>query len=147
MKARLPLFLALLFLAGCSEPAEDTTVAEDMTATTPAAESEEHAYTNVTDASFDEFLAKSDVAVLEFWATWCGPCKIMGPRFESVAGKMQQQASFAKVDVDDNPKIAFKYGIRSIPTVVIVKNDQVVETLVGVQPEDALQSAVAQHLN
>ena len=94
----------------------------------------------LNDQNFEAEVLKSDVPVLvDFWAAWCGPCKIMGPIIEELAKDLEGQPfKVAKMNVDDSPDTPGKYGIMSIPTLMIFKNGQVVDQMVGVQPKDKL---------
>ncbi|MBN2201380.1 thioredoxin [bacterium] len=89
-----------------------------------------------TDATFSEDVLKGDLPVLvDFWAPWCGPCRMAGPIIESVAQKTEGKAKVFKLNVDENPKSAAEYGITGIPTVLIFRNGKVEKELVGVQSE------------
>ncbi len=89
-----------------------------------------------TDKSFEEDVLKSDIPVLvDFWAPWCGPCRMAGPVIESVANKAAGKAKVYKINVDENPKTAGQYGISGIPTVLIFRNGKVESEMVGVQSE------------
>mgnify|MGYP000514471970 CR=1 FL=1 len=99
----------------------------------------------ITDASFDEVVLKSDKPVLvDFWATWCGPCRMLGPVIEELATEYEGRVVVGKVDVDNNQEFAAKYGVRNIPTVLVFKDGEVVGRQVGVAPKktyiDALDS-------
>lgn len=99
----------------------------------------------ITDASFDEVVLKSDKPVLvDFWATWCGPCRMVGPVIEELATEYEGRVVVGKVDVDNNQEFAAKYGVRNIPTVLVFKDGEVVGRQVGVAPKkiytDALDS-------
>ena len=95
----------------------------------------------ITDANFDAEVIKSKIPVLvDFWAVWCGPCKMIAPTIEEVSKLYAGKAKVGKVDVDNNPGTAAKYGVRSIPTLFIFKNGEIVEQLVGVQPIAVLKS-------
>jgi len=99
----------------------------------------------LTDASFDEVVLKSDKPVLvDFWATWCGPCRMLGPVIEELATEYEGRVVVGKVDVDNNQEFAAKYGVRNIPTVLVFKDGEVVGRQVGVAPKktytDALDS-------
>ena len=96
-----------------------------------------------TDKSFPEDVLKSDVPVLvDFWAPWCGPCRMAGPIIDSVAGKMQGKAKVFKLNVDENPLTGGEYGISGIPTVLIFRNGVVDKQLVGVQQESVYIEAL-----
>ena len=99
----------------------------------------------ITDASLDEVVLKSDKPVLvDFWATWCGPCRMLGPVIEELATEYEGRVVVGKVDVDNNQEFAAKYGVRNIPTVLVFKDGEVVGRQVGVAPKktytDALDS-------
>ena len=92
----------------------------------------------ITDANFEELVEKSDKPVMiDFWAIWCGPCRMIAPIVEEMAGEYEGRAVVGKVDVDSNPNIAVKYGIRNIPTVLFVKGGQVVDKQVGAAPKQS----------
>lgn len=92
----------------------------------------------ITDANFDELVLKSDKpVVIDFWAVWCGPCRMVGPIIEEMATEYEGRALIGKVDVDSNPNVAMKYGIRNIPTVVFVKGGEVVDKQVGAAPKQS----------
>jgi thioredoxin 1 len=93
-------------------------------------------------ADFDATVAKG-VTVVDFWAPWCGPCKMQTPILEKVAEAVAGRAVIAKVNVDDNRELAVKFGIRSIPALLIFKDGQVTQTLVGLQQAAVLVQAIA----
>jgi thioredoxin 1 len=84
---------------------------------------------------------------LDFWADWCGPCKMLGPTFERLADQYGEKVTFAKVNVDELPEIANKFSIRSIPTLILMQGGSVVETLVGLRSEQELAQVLTRHTN
>ncbi len=104
-------------------------------------------YLTVSDATFESEVLKSDKPVLvDFWAPWCGPCRMIAPIIEELANDYDGKAVIAKVNVDDNPKISMQFGIRSIPTLLIFKNGQVVDQIVGAVPRGVIESKLKSQL-
>jgi thioredoxin 1 len=104
-------------------------------------------YLVATDQNFnDEILASDKVVLVDFWAAWCGPCMMLGPVIEELAGDYEGKAVIAKLNVDDNPKTAAAYGIRSIPTMMVFKNGQVVDQMVGALPKNMIAKKIDEHI-
>ena len=100
---------------------------------------------DVTDSSFDEEVIQADTPVLvDFWADWCAPCKMIAPIVEELAGEFDGKIKFAKLDVDSNPKSASSYGIRGIPTMLIFNEGEPVDQVVGAVPKSVLKKKLEQ---
>lgn len=101
----------------------------------------------LTDANYKEnVLDKGGVAVVDFWAEWCGPCRMIGPVIEELATEYEGKALIAKVDVDENAELSQQYGVRSIPTILILKDGEVVDKHVGVTTKAALAEKIEKQL-
>lgn len=102
---------------------------------------------HVTDADFDAEVLKSALPVLvDFWAPWCGPCRMVGPIVESLAGKYDAKLKVVKMNTDENPETPTKYGVQGIPTIIIIKAGKEVGRHVGFAPEPALAAKIEPHL-
>ena len=97
----------------------------------------------ITDATFDEVVLKSDKpVVVDFWAAWCGPCRMVRPIIDEVSNEYEGKAVVGKVDVDANQEFAAKYGVRNIPTVLVFKGGEIVSRQVGVSPKQVYTDAI-----
>ena len=101
----------------------------------------------VTDTTFENDVLNSETPVLvDFWAEWCGPCKMIAPILEELGGELEGQVVIGKLDVDTNPNTAMSYGVMSIPTLILFKGGEPVERIVGYKPKPQLASQLAPHL-
>lgn len=100
----------------------------------------------LTDSNFDQTIEKYSLIVVDFWAPWCGPCRMVSPIIEQLASELSGKVVFGKVNVDENPRIASTFGIRSIPTISIFKNGRVIDSFVGAASKSQLQSKIMPHL-
>lgn len=102
----------------------------------------------ITDANFDSEVLRSTKPVLvDFWAVWCGPCQMQGPIVEDVAKEMAGKAKVGKLNVDENPQVAQKYSVMSIPTLMVFKNGTIVKQFIGVQSKEALVGELNKLIN
>ena len=102
----------------------------------------------LSGANFEQEVIKSTIPVLvDFWAVWCGPCKMIAPIVEELATEYEGKLKIGKVDVDNHQKIAMQYGIRSIPTLLMFKGGKVVEQIIGAAPKKTLVEKLSKHLN
>jgi thioredoxin 1 len=100
-----------------------------------------------TDANFkEEVLDKEGVAVIDFWAEWCGPCRVIAPVIEELAKEYDGKVKVGKLDVDHNPEVSYKYNIRSIPTILVLKNGEVVDRHVGTTTKKVLADKIEAQL-
>lgn len=101
----------------------------------------------ITDSSFKELVLDSDKPVLvDFWAVWCGPCQMLAPVIDELSQDFESKAVVGKVDVDNNQEVSVQYGIRNIPTLLIFKNGEVVDKIVGVNPKSVIAEKLSAHL-
>jgi thioredoxin 1 len=105
-----------------------------------------NAVQQVGDADFDNVLNGGKPVFVDFWAPWCGPCRLIGPIVEELAPNYEGKAVITKMNVDDNPKVAQRYGVTSIPTLMMFKNGQLVDRMVGAAPKNALQQFIDRNL-
>ena len=104
-------------------------------------------YLVATDLNFQAEILDSDkVALVDFWAAWCGPCMMLGPVIEELAGDYAGKAVIAKLNVDENPNTAAQYSIRSIPSLLVFKNGQVVDQILGAMPKNMIAKKIDEHI-
>ena len=101
---------------------------------------------NATEADFDSVVQGSDLVLVDFWATWCGSCRAIAPVLEELADDYQGRAKIVKVDVDTNPNLAARFGIRSIPSLIVFKNGEKVDNVVGGRPKSEFSALLDKHL-
>lgn len=101
---------------------------------------------DVTDETFDQVVQSSGLVVVDCWAAWCGPCRYLSPILEEIAGDYSGKILFGKLNVDDNPKVAAKYDIMSIPTLLVFKDGKLVDRIVGSMPRQVLEPKITRHL-
>lgn len=101
----------------------------------------------INDVNFEsEVINSSKPVIVDFWASWCGPCKMLSPVIDEISDELSEKAKFVKVNVDNNPVASSQFRIASIPTVMVFKDGKIVETLVGFRPKQAIKSALEKHI-
>ncbi|MDX1393757.1 MAG: thioredoxin [Gemmatimonadota bacterium] len=100
----------------------------------------------ITDANFgEEIESASGLAMVDFWAEWCGPCRLVGPIVDELANEHSDTVKVGKLDVDANPDTAFRFNVRSIPSILFFKDGELVDTVIGAQPKSVLERKIEQH--
>jgi thioredoxin 1 len=100
----------------------------------------------ITDANFSDVTGQSGLSMVDFWAVWCGPCRMVAPIVEQLADDYAGQVTVGKLDVDNNQRSAAQFNVRSIPTILFFKDGQVVDQVIGAVPRPALEAKIKQHL-
>jgi len=103
------------------------------------------AIVNVSDQSFNSEVESTGTVLVDFWAPWCGPCKMIAPILEELSNDLGDSVKIAKVNVDENPESASRFGVMSIPTLILFKDGQPVDKVVGLNSKDALKNMIAKH--
>jgi len=101
---------------------------------------------HVTDSDFESLIQKYPLMVIDCWATWCGPCRMLAPLIDELARDYAGSVVFGKLDIDENPRTAMNFGIMSVPTLLIFKNGKLVDQIVGVVPRDYVESKLRKHM-
>ena len=102
----------------------------------------------IDDKSFEKEVLNSDILTLvDFWAEWCGPCKMIGPALEEISDEMKEDVRITKINIDENPTIPQKYGVRGIPTLILFKNGKVVAEKVGALPKNQLSEWISENIS
>ncbi len=102
----------------------------------------ENVLSEVTESTFDTFIGETPVSVVDFSATWCGPCQALKPTIESLANDYSGKVNIGKVDIDQNPGLAAKFNVMSVPTLLFFKGGEAVDSLVGVNPKEVIQGKI-----
>lgn len=105
------------------------------------------AIVNVSDQTFQSEVEGQGTVLVDFWAPWCGPCKMIAPVLEDLDSEIGDKLKIAKVNVDDNPESASRFGVMSIPTLIVFKDGQPVDKVIGFQSKDALKNVVSRHID
>ena len=100
----------------------------------------------ITDSNFNEIVTKNDVVLVDFWAEWCGPCRMIARMIEALANEYDGKAVIGKLDVDNNQESSIKFGVRSIPTLLVFKDGEMVDRHVGAVPKETLSSSINSNL-
>lgn len=101
---------------------------------------------DLTDDTFTRFVKDNSVAVIDFWASWCEPCRLVSPIIDEIAGDYVDRIKFGKLNVDQNPKVSAQFSVMSIPTILVFKNGHLVDRIVGAMPRDRLEPSITRHL-
>jgi thioredoxin 1 len=100
----------------------------------------------ITDSNFNDVISKNKTVLVDFWAEWCGPCRVIGPVIEELANEYEGKAIIGKLDVDSNQESSVKYGVRSIPTILTFKDGEIVDRQVGAVPKETLTNVIDSQL-
>ena len=100
----------------------------------------------ITDSNFNDVISKNKTVLVDFWAEWCGPCRMIGPVIEELANEYEGKAIIGKLDVDSNQESSVKYGVRSIPTILTFKDGEIVDRQVGAVPKETLTNVIDSQL-
>ncbi len=100
----------------------------------------------ITDSNFNDVISKNKTVLVDFWAEWCGPCRMIGPVIEELANEYEGKAIIGKLDVDSNQESSVKYGVRSIPTILTFKNGEIIDRQVGAVPKKTLTNVIDSQL-
>tara|TARA_B100001250_G_scaffold377044_1_gene365816 strand:- start:24 stop:344 length:321 start_codon:yes stop_codon:yes gene_type:complete len=100
----------------------------------------------ITDSNFNDIVSKNKTVLIDFWAEWCGPCRMIAPMIEELAGEYEGKAIIGKLDVDSNQESSIKFGVRSIPTLLVFKDGELVDRHVGAVPKETLSKSIDSNL-